>query len=118
MSVPLLLSAALWAACPAPQVHDGDTLRCGAERVRISDIDAPELPGSPKCDGYRSRWAWCDAALGYRARDALRAFVGSGPVRLRRIGVDRYGRTLALVSVNGVDAGRWLVARRLARVWR
>jgi endonuclease YncB( thermonuclease family) len=115
---PLLAAAAAGAACPAPSVHDGDTIRCGAERVRIADIDAPELPDSPKCEGYRSRWAWCDYALGYRSRDALRGFIAGGQVRITRQGVDRYGRTLALVSVNGVDAGRWLVSRKLARVWR
>jgi len=114
----IILAAAAATLCPAPNVHDGDTLRCGAERVRISDIDAPELPDSPKCEGYRSRSAWCDYALGYRSRDALRAFVARGPVMVRRQGVDRYGRTLALVTVNGVDAGQWLVGQKLARIWR
>jgi hypothetical protein len=35
--------------CTAPQVHDGDSLRCGGERIRIANIDAPELPDSPRC---------------------------------------------------------------------
>ncbi|OYZ97482.1 MAG: nuclease, partial [Novosphingobium sp. 17-62-8] len=34
--------------CLSPTVHDGDTIRCGSERVRIANIDAPELPDSPK----------------------------------------------------------------------
>ena len=33
-------------------------------------------------------------------------------------GTDRYGRTLARFYVNGVDVGRYLVARNLARLWR
>ncbi|WP_331454158.1 hypothetical protein [Novosphingobium malaysiense] len=35
--------------CPFMLVHDGDTIRCGAERIRIMNIDAPELEGSPRC---------------------------------------------------------------------
>jgi len=113
-----LLAGAALALCPAPSVHDGDTIHCGAEKVRIANIDAPELPDSPKCEGYRSPYAWCDFALGYRSRDALRGLLASGPVKIERLGTDRYGRTLALVSVGGIDAGRWLVARKLARAWR
>ena len=38
--------------------------------------------------------------------------------RIERIGTDPYGRTLAMVNVNGVDAGEYLIARRMARPWR
>lgn len=111
----LIAAAAL---CLSPQVHDGDSLRCGGERIRIANIDAPELPGSSKCRGKPPPWAWCDAAAGFRARDALRAFLASGPVLVERLGIDPYGRTLAQVSVRGADAGAWLVALGLARWWR
>ena len=37
---------------------------------------------------------------------------------ITRLGTDPYGRTLATVSVNGVDAGDYLVAQGLARPWR
>jgi len=51
--MPVVLAAA--ALCLSPSVHDGDTIRCGRERVRIANIDAPELPDSLKCqDRYRS----------------------------------------------------------------
>lgn len=106
------------AACEPVRVHDGDTIRCGSERVRLADIDAPELPESPKCEGYRRADAWCDFALGYRSREALRAFLARGPVALHRLGEDRYGRTLAQVTVNGVGAGDYLVGQGLARPWR
>ncbi|MFK5088413.1 thermonuclease family protein, partial [Klebsiella pneumoniae] len=84
---------------------------CGSERIRIADIDAPELPDSPKCQDYRARDAWCDFEKGYASRDALRAFLAKGRVVVVRQGVDRYGRTLALIRVNGVDAGDWLIGR-------
>lgn len=103
--------------CPSMSVHDGDTIRCGSERIRIADIDAPELPDSPKCQDYRARDAWCDFEKGYASRDALRAFLAKGRVVVVRQDVDRYGRTLALIRVNGVDAGDWLIGRGLARRW-
>jgi len=117
MPLPFLLAAAAATSCLGLSVHDGDTIRCGRERVRISDIDAPELPDSPKCEGYRSRYAWCDYQAGYAARDALRGFLISGQVTVIRQGQDKYGRTLALVKVNGRDAGDFLIARGLARRW-
>jgi endonuclease YncB( thermonuclease family) len=106
------------ALCASPAVHDGDSLRCGAERIRIANIDAPELPPSPKCEGRRSPYADCDYAKGLRARDVLQAFVLVGPVRVQRLGLDRYGRTLARVTVNGRDAGDYLIALGLARRWQ
>lgn len=30
-------------ACNAPSVHDGDTLRCGPDRIRLFGVDAPEV---------------------------------------------------------------------------
>lgn len=111
------LVAAL-ALCASPVVHDGDTLRCGSEKVRIANIDAPELPGSSKCDAPRRAYAWCDFRAGYASRDALIAFLAHGRVMFERLGTDRYGRTLATISVNGVDAGAYLVSHGLARPWR
>lgn len=100
-------------------VHDGDTLRLvTGERIRIADIDAPELRGSPSCRGYKAARHWCDYTLGIRSRDALRAFLATGRVRIQRQGFDRYGRTLATVTVNGRDAGAYLVGQGLARWWR
>lgn len=114
----LLSILAASAICAAPAVHDGDSIRCGAERIRIANIDAPELPGSPKCEGRRSPYADCDFEKGFRARDALQAFLATGPVQVQRLGPDRYGRTLATVTVNGQDAGEYLIRLGLARRWR
>lgn len=64
---------------------DGDTLHCGAERVRLRGIHAPELrePG------------------GVEARDRLARLVAGAEVRLVRHGRDRWGRTRADVWVGG-----------------
>ena len=124
--MPLLLAlAAVSSACVA-HVSDGDTIRlCSGERVRLVGIDAPERAGSERCSA-RSRarlaWSrnpsWCDHAKGDRARAALERFLATGPVGIERRAHDVYGRTLARVTVNGRDAGEWLISQGLARPWR
>lgn len=112
----ILLFAAAASACIA-SVHDGDSIRlCDGERIRIANIDAPEMPGSPKCE--RGRNGWCDYRLAEQSRDALQDLLASGTVKIVRLGQDAYGRTLATVTVNGKDAGKYLVSRGLARPWR
>lgn len=124
MSVVVALAAAV-GACIA-HVSDGDTIRlCGGERVRLIGIDAPELTGSKRCSprsrarlvGSRNP-SWCDAAKAKRSKAALERFIASGTVRVERRGQDVYGRTLARVTVNGRDAGKWLIGQGLARPWR
>lgn len=114
-----LIAAAV--VCASPVVHDGDTIRCGRERVRLASIDAPELPGSPKCARPRrsngSHPGWCDYRMAAQSRDALAALLAGQRVLITRQGTDIYGRTLATVSVNGRDAGAILIARGLARRW-
>lgn len=123
MSLLIALAAAA-SACVA-RVSDGDTIRlCSGERVRLVGIDAPERAGSERCSARsRSRLAgsrnpsWCDHAKAERSKAALGRFLTTGSVRIERVGRDVYGRTLARVSVNGRDAGDWLIARGLARPW-
>ncbi|GFM30729.1 thermonuclease family protein [Novosphingobium sp. PY1] len=110
--------------CPVVMIHDGDTIRCGMETIRIENIDAPELEGSPRCSPYSVQRlynsqnpAWCDDEMGVASREALAAFLKVGPIKLTRHATDRYGRTLAKASVRGRDAGQHLVAMGLARVW-
>lgn len=110
--------------CANVTVHDGDTIRCRAERIRLANIDAPELAGSPRCKAFNRKRlsgtrnpSWCDDTKGRAARDALRGFLAAGPVMVRRQGYDAYGRTLARVTVNGRDAGAFLIRRGLARRW-
>lgn len=94
--------------------HDGGTIRtCDGERIRISNIEAPEMHGSPKC----RRGGWCDYALAEQSPGELSAFLASGTVTIAQSGTDKYDRTLATVAVNGQDAGEHLIARSLARPW-
>jgi endonuclease YncB( thermonuclease family) len=82
------------------RVVDGDTLRCGKERIRLLGIDAPELPGHCR-PGRR-----CAPGDPFASRSSLEAALGR-PLNIRRVGKDRYGRTLALVSGANGDLSCW-----------
>nr|WP_321525152.1 thermonuclease family protein [uncultured Cohaesibacter sp.] len=88
-------------------VVDGDTFWLNGEKLRLKDVDAPELHG--KCRNERR--------LAKKATEALGSFLGRGRLHLRSYGRGYYGRVLVTVSVGGVDAGEWLVQNRLARRW-
>ena len=87
---------------------DGDTLRCGDERVRLLGIDAPELPGH--CQQGRH----CAPGDPLASTRSLRAALLLGPIVIRRIGTDRYGRTLALVNAGRTDLSCWQLLQRQA----
>ena len=76
--------------CPSAYVVDGDTLRCGSERVRLLGIDAPEIHGCP-------RWRSCAPGDGQESRQSLLAALRMGRVRFEPVTVDRYGRQVAVV---------------------
>jgi endonuclease YncB( thermonuclease family) len=107
---PAFFFALLLAATPAladtrgrvVSVHDGDTLTVLIDRrqvrVRLTDIDAPEL-GQPF--GTRSRQSLSDLCFGKTAALDVR-------------GQDRYQRTLAHVTCAGMDANSEQVRRGYA----
>lgn len=88
-------------------VVDGDTFWLRHEKIRIVNIDTPELQA--RCPAER--------ALAERARDRLAALLDVGRPRLRRFGRDQYGRTLAGVRVGDRDVGAVLIGEGLARRW-
>lgn len=96
------------------RVIDGDTLEDMGEDVtyRIVNIDTPETGPRARCPAER--------ALGDRATQVVRAMVaGAGRLEFRPTGrIDRYGRTIAFVLIDGRDLGETLIAEGLARPWR
>ena len=89
-----------WASCPSPLIVDGDTLRCGAVRVRLLGIDAPELHG---CPSYRR----CAPGSGKASRRSLQIGATNGPVRFLPVAIDRYGRTVAVVTAGNLNLSCW-----------
>jgi endonuclease YncB( thermonuclease family) len=92
-------------------VIDGDTIRYGGAKIRLEDIDAPEV-FSPKCTS--------EATLGRRATRRLLELINAGPFELVRTGdrdLDRYGRKLRTITRHGRSVGDTLIAEGLARRW-
>jgi endonuclease YncB( thermonuclease family) len=86
-------------------VHDGDTITVLAEgnvevRVRLDGIDAPETK----------------QAFGERSRQTLSAIVAGKTAKITSKGKDRYGRTIGVVFVGGVNANLAMVQAGMA--WR
>ncbi len=91
-------------------VVDGDTFRLGGDKIRIADIDTPEL--------HPARCAY-EQALGEAAKQRLLELLNAGPFDLKPIDrdTDRYGRKLRVVMRGGKSLGDVLVMEGLARTW-
>lgn len=92
-------------------VVDGDTLWIDGTKVRVADIDAPEI-SEPKCAS--------ELALGNRATQRLIELVNQGPFELQAWpgrDKDRYGRALRVLVRHGHSLGDILVSEGLARTW-
>jgi endonuclease YncB( thermonuclease family) len=85
-------------------VTDGDTIRCGEERIRLLGIDAPEKPGS-------CRQGRVCAPGDYGASTASLERALSPSMSITRVGEDRYGRTLAMVAGDQGDLSCWQLGR-------
>ena len=96
-------------------VYDGDTFTAkiagNNERVRVLNIDTPEIAG--KCATEKQ------AAVA--ARDFAKAWLGKSVI-VTTVGSrtrDQYGRVLAQVTNDaGADLGEAMIAAGLARPWR
>lgn len=86
-------------------VADGDTLTMldngRPVKIRLANIDAPE-----KAQAY-----------GQRAKQSLSDLCYGKDASYQAVDVDRYGRTVALVTCEGVNVNREQVARGLAWVY-
>lgn len=93
------------------RVIDADTFDVGGVRVRLFGIDAPEM-GQP-CSADGRSWdcgAW--------TRDAVvNAFEGAY-ARCDQQDIDRYGRVVAICTVDGQDIGQMIVRSGLAWAFR
>lgn len=96
------------------RVIDGGTLEDKVADItyRIVNIDTPETGPRARCAAERE--------LGNQARRQARALISAAnDVGLRPTGrIDRYGRTIAFVLIDGRDLGETLIADGLARPWR
>lgn len=91
-------------------VVDGDTFWFRGEKIRIADIDTPEL-SPPRCERERER--------GLAAKQRLLDILNSGPLSFKTTArdEDRFGRKLRIVYRERRSVGDILVAEGLARKW-
>ncbi|TDH34303.1 thermonuclease family protein [Pseudohoeflea suaedae] len=92
-------------------VVDGDTLWMSGTKIRVADIDTPEI-SKPGCQAEK--------ALGEKATRRLIQLVNAGPFELRAWpdrDTDRYGRKLRVLVRDGRSLGDVLVSEGLARTW-
>ena len=98
-----------------PVILDGDTVHFGRldERVRLEGMDAPEA--QQRClDAAGKRYS-----CGQSAREALKGFIGSRPVRCKGSQRGRYGRLIAVCfDADGTDLNEWLVSQGWALAYR
>jgi endonuclease YncB( thermonuclease family) len=88
-------------------VHDGDTvtlLIAGNQqvKVRLAQIDAPES----------------DQAFGQRSKQSLSNMVFNKTVKVEKETIDKYGRTVGTIFVDGLDANSEQVKRGMAWAYR
>lgn len=91
-------------------VVDGDTFWLNRQKIRIADIDTPEL-SPPRCEAERIR--------GEAAKRRLAELLNAGAFSLIAgdRDEDRYGRKLRTVTRAGASIGNMLIAEGLARRW-
>ena len=103
----MLLIASAIALSVSCTVTDGDTIRCGDERIRITGIDAPETRA---CRRGRT----CVPGDGAASTQAMEAVTQGARLSIVRLGRDRYGRTLGVVYADGVNVACAQLAARQA----
>lgn len=98
----------------APRINcivDGDTLWSNGVKIRIADIDTPEI-SQPRCAAEK--------ALGERATVRLMELVNAGSFDIlawKNRDIDRNGRKLRVLVRGGRSLGDILVTEGLARTW-
>lgn len=93
-------------------VVDGDTIWLHGEKIRIADIDAPEI-SQPSCEAER--------IAGTRATEHLTRWLNEGAFEVHPNpdgrDTDRYGRKLRVLARSGESAVETLEAEGLATRW-
>lgn len=92
-------------------VVDGDTIWFEGRKIRIADINTPEI-SSPGCASEKR--------LGQKARMRLQTLLNQGSFSLEHIDrdQDQYGRDLRIITRDGESLGDTLVAEGLAERWQ
>ena len=86
---------------------DGDSLAIGDERMRLKNIDAPEL--GQTCEREGRQWA-----CGRQAKEALQALVDTRDTKCEGHERDRFQRLLVVCKAGGIDFNARMVRQGFA----
>ncbi|ABX08538.1 thermonuclease family protein [Prochlorococcus marinus] len=88
--------------------YDGDTCTTTeGEKIRLACIDTPELRGSR-----------ANPEAAKIARDFLNDLVAGNEVEIRRITKDRYNRTVAELSITGINVQQLMITKGHATIYK
>ena len=76
------------------------------EKIRLACIDTSELRGA-KANPVQAK----------EARDYLNSLIAGKDVEIRRITKDKYGRTVAELSINEINVQRKMVTKGYAKIY-
>ncbi len=87
--------------------YDGDTCTSTkGEKIRLACIDTAELRG-----------AKANPFLAKEARDYLNSLIAGKDLDIRKITKDKYGRTVAELSINGINVQQIMVKKGYAKIY-
>ena len=94
------------------RIIDGDTIILNSEKIRFYGIDTPEK--KQKCKDRNGLSYPC----GEFATDELKKIISSGQLFCKKRAIDRYGRSISICYVNGVDINSLMVKNGWALAYR
>lgn len=94
------------------RIIDGDTIEISGVRIRLEGIDAPEA--GQRCNRRVVGVLVVTWACGTAAANTLDELTRGKTVACQSTGTDRYGRTLGLCAVDGMDINAEMVRRGMA----
>ena len=94
------------------RIIDGDTIMLNSEKIRFYGIDTPEK--KQKCKDRNGLSYPC----GEFATNELKKIISSGQLFCKKRATDRYGRSISICYVNGVDINSLMVKNGWALAYR
>ena len=88
--------------------YDGDTCTTeSGEKIRLACIEAPEIRGK-NADPLKAK----------ASKEFINNLLSNKKVKIKRIGKDRYGRTVAKIFIEGTNIQKLMVQNGFAKIYR
>jgi len=88
--------------------YDGDTCTTeSGQKIRLACIDAPEIRGK-NADPLKAK----------ASKEFINNLLLNKKVKIKRIGTDRYGRTVAEIFIEGTNIQKIMVKNGFAKLYR